>query len=105
MENQIEIYKSETLQHPVIHGRKATMSIRVGILCEKCQTVHFVGTSEAIKPLRKQGMFVIVCRFCSQAREFRKEAMLPFRVSDVVFETGHAREGEYALIPSGKHKS
>jgi len=75
------------------------MPIHMGIICEKCHKVHFIGTSSGIKPLPTRGMYALSCRFCSERREFRKETMHPYRVSDAVFRTGHANEGETGPIP------
>ncbi len=82
------------------------MSIQMGILCEKCHTVHFIVTSHGIKPMPTPGMYVVSCGVCSERREFRTETMRPYRVSEEVFQTGHANEGEYfAIPPSAKNKS
>jgi hypothetical protein len=78
----------------------------MGIMCEKCHRVHFIGTSSGIKPMPTAGMYVFSCRFCSETREFRKETMRPYRVSDEVFKTGHANEGEYVpILASSKNPS
>jgi hypothetical protein len=46
-------------------------------------------------------MYVLTCRFpCPEMREFRKDTMRPYRVTEEVFKTGYAREGEYELIPA-----
>jgi hypothetical protein len=75
----------------------------MGILCEKCHTVHFIGTSGAIRPMKTPGMYAVSC-FCSVKREFRKETMHPYLVSDEVFSTGHANAGIYVLITAPKYK-
>jgi hypothetical protein len=81
------------------------MPVHMGILCEKCHRVYFVGASSGIKPM-PTGMYEISCRFCSETREFRKETMRPYRVSEEVSSTGHANEGEYFPLPlSAKHPS
>jgi hypothetical protein len=62
--------------------------------------VHFIATSPAIKPspVNKQ-MYRLVCAPpCPEVREFRKEAMRAYRVSDAVFKTGHAEDGDYELV-------
>jgi hypothetical protein len=71
----------------------------MGIMCEKCHRVHFIGMSSGIKPLPIAGMYALFCRFCSEIREFRKETMRPYRVSEKVFKTGHANEGECVPLP------
>jgi hypothetical protein len=44
-------------------------------------------------------MYRLNCKSpCRQVREFRKEAMQPYRVSDDVFGRGYAEEGEYELV-------
>lgn len=75
------------------------MPVHMGIMCEKCRRVHFVGTSSGIQPMPAPGMYAISCRFCSERKEFRKETMRPYRVSDEVFQAGHANEGDYVPIP------
>jgi hypothetical protein len=35
---------------------------------------------------------------CRQVREFRKEELRPYRVSDDVFRRGYAEESEYELV-------
>ena len=75
------------------------MPIHMGIMCERCNNVYFISTALGIKPMPTPGMYALACRFCSDKRQFRKEAMLPYRVSDEVFKTGHANEGEYDPIP------
>ena len=35
---------------------------------------------------------------CPEVREFRKEGMRPYRVSDDMFQRGYAEEGEYELV-------
>lgn len=76
----------------------------MGVMCEKCHRVHFIGTSSGIKPIPIPGMYALSCRFCSETREFRKEAMRPYGVSDEVFKTGQATEGEYVPLPTSTKK-
>jgi len=76
----------------------------MGITCEKCHRIHFIGTSPGIKAMLAPGMYALDCRFCSEKREFRKETMRPYRVSDDVFKTGYANEGDYGLIPHSTNK-
>lgn len=80
------------------------MPIHMGIMCERCHKVHFISTSHGIKPMPAQGMYALACPFCSETREFRKDGMHPYRVSDEVFKTGHANEGEYVPIPPSTNK-
>jgi hypothetical protein len=74
------------------------MPVHMGIICERCHNVHFIGSSPGIKPMPTPGMYVLVCRFCSETREFRKETMRPYRVSDDTFRSGYARKGEYQFV-------
>ena len=74
------------------------MPVHMGIMCEKCRRVHFVGSSPGIKPVPTPGMYALTCPFCLETREFRKETMHPYRISDEVFKTGYAKEGEYQPI-------
>jgi hypothetical protein len=76
------------------------MSIHMGIMCEKCRRVHFIGTSPGIKPMPMPGMYALTCPFCSETREFRKETVRPYRVSNEVFKIGYANDLEYQPIPS-----
>lgn len=76
----------------------------MGIMCEKCHRVHFIGTSSGIKSMPTPGMYALSCRFCSETREFRKETMHAYRVSEEVFQTGVANEGEYVPIPAAARK-
>jgi hypothetical protein len=77
----------------------SAMPIHMGIMCERCRKVHFVGMSRGIKPIPTAGMYALNCQFCSETREFRKEMMHPYRVREDVFRTGFAQEGEYEVIP------
>ncbi len=72
----------------------------MGITCERCRKVHFISTSPGIKPNpATPGMYLLTCKFpCPEVRDFRKEAMLPYRVSDEVFQRGYAEHDEYDLI-------
>lgn len=73
------------------------MAIQMGIMCGSCRKVHFIAASKSIRPiLATPGMYRLICT-CSEAREFRKEAMQPYRVSDDVFNRGYAKQGEYEL--------
>jgi hypothetical protein len=44
------------------------------------------------------GMYALTCRLCSETKVFRKETMCPYRVSDEIFKTGYAKDGEYDAI-------
>ena len=76
------------------------MPIHMGIMCGSCRRVYFIVPSPWIRPSPANlGMYRLTCRRpCPEAREFRKEAMLPYRVSDDVFNRGYAAEGEYQLV-------
>lgn len=74
------------------------MPVHMGIMCEKCRRVHFIGASPGIKAVPTPGMYALTCPFCLETKEFRKETVRPYRVSDEVFKTGYAREGEYQII-------
>jgi len=76
------------------------MPVHVGIMCEKCHNVHFIATSPCISPSpTTEGMYVLTCH-CREEKDFRKEGMRPYRVSDGVFQTGFAEEIEYELVPA-----
>jgi hypothetical protein len=76
------------------------MPIHMGIVCEACRKVHFIATSPDIQLSRPtEGIYKFVCKPpCPEAREFRKEGMYPYRVSDDVFRRGYADEGEYEFV-------
>jgi hypothetical protein len=76
------------------------MPIHMGVMCEACGKVHFVATSRGIQLSRTaEGMYRLTCKPpCPETREFRKEGMHPYRVSDDVFKRGYAEEGEYELV-------
>lgn len=49
------------------------------------------------------GMYRLHCNPpCAEFREFRKDSMRPYRVSEDVFRSGHAKEGEYELVEVAK---
>jgi len=72
----------------------------MGMLCERCGKVHFVAKSPGIELSRTaEGMYRLTCKPpCSGVREFRKDGMRPYRVSDNVFKRGYAEVGEYELV-------
>lgn len=96
---------SPSLQIKVSRIRKLAMPVRMGINCERCHKVHFIGTSSGIKTMPMHGMYALFCHFCSETREFRKEMMRPYRVSDEVFKTGFAKERECELIQPPRQPS
>lgn len=79
------------------------MSIHMGIRCEECHTVHFVATSSGIRFTgRGGGMYQLACKPpCPEIKEFRKDGMRPYRVSEDVYRKGYAIEGEYEVIEKG----
>jgi hypothetical protein len=76
------------------------MPVHMGVMCESCHKVYFVATSRAIKPSGSaDGMCRLKCTPpCSEVREFRKDSMRPYRVTEDVFRSGCANEGEYELV-------
>jgi len=78
------------------------MPIHMGVMCEKCHKVHFIATSRNIRPSAfVPGMYRLHCMPpCPEIKEFRKESMYPYRVSNQVFQTGCAEDGEYELGPA-----
>jgi hypothetical protein len=79
------------------------MPIHMGVMCDKCGTVHFIASSSGIQVSRTaKGMYRLNCTPpCSEVRDFRKESMRPYRVSDDVFGRGYAEEGEYEIVQKG----
>lgn len=77
----------------------------MGIMCEGCRKVYFIASSRVIKPSEfAAGMYRLACNApCREFREFRKDDMRPYRVSEAVFRRGCAEEDEYELvqIPKG----
>ena len=82
------------------------MPIHVGIMCDTCRTVYLVATWRGITPSeRDRGILTVACKPpCPDVREFRKEAMRPYRVTEDAFSRGYACEGEYEGIPAGLKK-
>ncbi len=82
------------------------MPVHMGIVCDACGVVHFVATSPGIKlSERVVGMYRLTCKPpCSVTRNFRKDEMRPYRVTDDIFQRGYAREGEYELVEGGLRK-
>jgi hypothetical protein len=77
------------------------MPIHMGIMCEACRKVHFVAAASGGIRLSRtiEGMYRLKCTPpCPEVKEFRKEALHPYRVSDEVFQRGYANEGEYELV-------
>ena len=76
------------------------MPIHIGVMCDRCRKVHFIGTSSAILPGKSgTGMYRISCPApCSEVREFGKDAMRPYRVSEEVFQRGYAEVDGYELV-------
>jgi len=76
------------------------MGIHIGIVCEACQKVHFAATSPGIQLSRTyKGMYRLVCMPpCPEVKEFRKDGMRPYRVSDALFKRGYAELGECQLV-------
>jgi len=73
------------------------------VVCDKCRKVHFIASSPGIHLSRTaKGMYRLNCTApCSEVRDFRKESMRPYRVSDDVFRRGYAEEGEYEIVQKG----
>jgi hypothetical protein len=80
------------------------MPVHMGIMCERCRKVHFIATSRSIKPIVSMaGMYRLKCTPpCPEVRDFRKDNMRPYRVSEDVFRSGYAKEGEYELVEVAK---
>ena len=75
----------------------------MGIMCEACGKVHFVATSHGIQLSQTtEGTYRLTCKPpCPAVREFRKDGMQAYRVSDDTFKRGYAEEGEYELVQRG----
>jgi len=94
----------QSLWHRAPCTRKAGMSVHMGIMCERCRKVYFIAASRAIRPSEfAAGMYRLTCNLpCREVREFRKDGMRAYRVSEDVFRSGHAKEGEYVLVEVAK---
>lgn len=79
------------------------MAIHMGIMCERCRKVHFVATSHGIRMKEtKERMYLLRCEPpCTEVKEFRREGMRPYRVSEEIFKSGYAQEGKYELVQAG----
>ncbi len=77
------------------------MPIHMGIMCESCGKVHFIGTSPTIEFTRSgEGVYHFICLPpCGETQEFQKHDMLAYRVTDDVFQRGYAEETEYDVVP------
>ncbi len=76
------------------------MPVHMGVMCGVCRKVYFVATSRAIKPSRTvENMYVLACPPpCGELKNFRKDSLRPYRVSDEAFQRGYADEGEYDVV-------
>ena len=76
------------------------MPIHMGIMCEACRKVHFVATSPGVRLSRTiDGIYRLTCQLpCPAVKDFRKDGMRPYRVSEDAFKRGYANEGEYELV-------
>ena len=76
------------------------MPIHMGIMCDACRTVYLIATWRGIAPSeRDKGIFEVACKPpCPEVKEFRTDAMRPYRVSEHTFGKGYAREGEYEFV-------
>ncbi len=82
------------------------MTIHMGIMCEACRTVHFIGTSPGVELVKTiGGPYTLACKPpCEAVRQFRRDEMRPYRVSDELFSTGYAEPGEYELVEGGSFR-
>ena len=69
------------------HGSRGPVAM--GIMCERCRKLYFIATSRAIRPRElAAGMYRFDCNpLCREFREFRKDGMRPYRVSEDVFRS------------------
>ena len=68
------------------------MPVHMGVMCERCQKIHFIAKSSGIQISRSGGagggMYRLNCPPpCAEMKEFRKEGMRPYRVADEVFRS------------------
>jgi len=82
----------------------------MGIACERCAIVYLItrtGNSRIGCSPRTldAGMFVVACN-CGRKQSFHKNDLRPFVVSELCYERGYARPGEYSAqrktVPSAK---
>jgi hypothetical protein len=81
------------------------MPIHVGIMCERCQKVHFITTSSAIQFSRSGGGIYRLNCPCTEWKDFRKEGIFAYRVADDIFRRGYAEKGEYEFVPSPERRT
>jgi hypothetical protein len=76
------------------------MPVHMGIMCELCRTVYLIATWSGITPSdRDKEIFRLACKSpCRELKEFRSDAMRPYRIAENAFSSGYAREGEYEII-------
>ena len=80
------------------------MAVHVGILCPVCMTVHFIATSSHISLLGgSKNSYSLEC-MCESVTQFFKHDMRPYLVSNEVFATGLAIEGEYVTVPHSEQR-
>jgi hypothetical protein len=79
----------------------------MGVMCETCRKVLFVGTWHGITPSeRDAGLLKLACKPpCPAVREFRKDELRPYRVSNEVFRRGYAETGEYEPLKEAERQA
>ena len=78
------------------------MPVGIGILCERCRTVHFVSRSRKSAHLvydRARGDIKLTCvPPCTAVACFHKAELRPYSVSAEALERGYAKIGDCRLI-------
>ena len=70
------------------------MPIRVGIACDGCSRVYFIGTTDRIE-YSPQG-FSVIC-FCGIRKYFHKQNLTAYSVPPHCYARGYANQGEYEV--------
>ncbi len=91
-----------------------TMPIRMGIMCERCGKVYFIGYPpvegspiqfDSQVPPPMGGPYKLTCASsCKAVRFFEKSEMKPYVVSTGVYHRGYAQRGEYQEVPTVPHR-
>ena len=81
--------------------REKDMAISMGVLCEKCGTLHLINSATKNRvdrlPRTDSNIFALRCVACLVVRSFSREDLRAYLVSDHHYARGFAKRGEYQL--------
>jgi len=79
------------------------MAISMGVLCEKCGTLHLINSATKNRvdrlPRTDSNLFVLRCMACLAVRSFSRGDLRAYLVSDEYYARGFAKRGQYQLQP------